>query len=86
MTERSTPSCRRSMAIVWRLCLERHSRHAFAVHMLENGTDIRTIQLPLGHSNIAATANYLRLATTQVCSATSPMDLLPRLIELPAQI
>jgi len=61
-------------------------RHAFAVHMLENGTDIRTIQLLLGHRNIAATANYLRLATTQVCSATSPMDLLPRVIELPTQI
>ncbi len=61
-------------------------RHAFAVHMLENGTDIRTIQLLLGHSNIAATANYLRLATTQVCSATSPLDLLPRVIELPTQI
>jgi site-specific recombinase XerD len=60
-------------------------RHAFAVHMLENRTDIRTIQLLLGHSNIAATANYLRLATTQVCSATSPMDLLTRVIELPAQ-
>jgi integrase/recombinase XerD len=58
-------------------------RHAFAVHMLENGTDIRTIQLLLGHSNMSTTANYLRLATTQVCSATSPLDLLPRVIELP---
>src|SRR5206468_12646300 len=54
--------------------------------MLENGTDIRTIQLLLGHSNISTTANYLRLATTQVCSATSPLDLLPRVIELPTQV
>src|SRR5437867_13254508 len=46
----------------------------------------RTIQLLLGHSNIAATANYLRLATTQVCSATSPLDLLPRVIELPTEV
>jgi len=61
-------------------------RHAFAVHMLENGTDIRTIQLLLGHSNISTTANYLRLATTQVCSATSPLDLLPRVIELPTEV
>ena len=62
------------------------TRHAVAVHMLENGTDIRTIQLLLGHRNIAATAHYLRLATTQVCSTTSPLDLLPRVIELPTQI
>ncbi len=54
--------------------------------MLENGTDIRTIQLLLGHSNISTTANYLRLATTQVCSATSPLDLLPRVIELPTEV
>jgi site-specific recombinase XerD len=56
-------------------------RRAFAVHMLENGTDIRTIQLLLGHRNLSTTANYLRLATTQVCSARSPLDLLPRTVE-----
>ena len=61
-------------------------RHAFAVHILENGTDIRTIQLLLGQSNISTTANYPRLATTQVCSATSPLDLLPRVIELPMRV
>src|SRR5262249_41043392 len=52
-------------------------RHAFAVHMLENGTDIRTIQLLLGHRSLSTTANYLRIAITKVCSATGPLDLLP---------
>ena len=56
----------------------RHRRHAFAVHLLESGTDVRTIQLLLGHRSLATTARYLRIATTKVCAATSPLDLLPR--------
>jgi integrase/recombinase XerD len=57
-------------------------RHAFAVHLLEQGADVRTIQLLLGHRSLATTAKYLRIATSKVCSTSSPLDLLPRPVSL----
>jgi len=75
---------------VERVCQEAHQRcriakpttphslrHAFAVHLLEQGTDVRTIQLLLGHRSLATTARYLRIATSKVCATPSPFDLLP---------
>jgi len=60
-------------------------RHAFAVHLLEAGTNVRTIQLLLGHRSLATTARYLAIATTQVCATASPLDLLPRPVAPPSQ-
>src|SRR5262249_27872124 len=41
-------------------------------------------QLLLGHRSLSTTANYLRIAITKVCSATSPLDLLPHPVEVKA--
>ena len=57
-------------------------RHAFAVHLLEQGTDVRKIQLLLGHRSLATTAKYLRIATSKVCCTSSPLDLLPRPVSM----
>ena len=48
-------------------------RHSFATHLLEQDTDIRVIQVLLGHAKLDTTALYTRVANTTIRSVTSPL-------------
>ncbi len=83
----STRQLRRAMeASVTLAGLEKHVslhglRHAFATHLLEQGVDIRLIQVLLGHKKLETTAMYSHVATRILRDTHSPLDAL--LLDLP---
>src|SRR5215831_10449905 len=54
-------------------------RHCFATHLLEQKTDIRIIQVLLGHKKLDTTALYTRVAISAIGQVTSPLDFLRKM-------
>jgi len=72
---RAFDSARQAAGIDKRVSL--HSlRHCFATHLMEQGVDVRVVQILLGHSKLETTVRYTQVASNTLRSVRSPLEYL----------
>lgn len=76
-TARRALLCASAVAGIGKVVTPHMLRHAFATHLLEQGTDLRRIQVVLGHGSIKSTTIYTQVSAKEIASLRSPLEDLP---------
>lgn len=73
-TARRALLCASAVAGIGKVVTPHMLRHSFATNLLEHGTDLRKIQVVLGHGSIRSTTIYTQVSPGQIASVRSPLE------------